>query len=214
MIFIKKFFDNNFENNKLKVHFFSKKKTSMSGLKDQNLHKIENVTIFLPPGDKCNLDTDDRFIIAYKLICDPISETPIILNSEMFNPESCFNIIEIKTDTICNNKTHSFRVWWRKIAINKSIIGVIFLVIGFYLTFISDIYRKKSFLITIGISIIYSIKFYISNLNIVYILGKILILKSNQIKKFLFIIYYYNHLITYKKIINFILLIYIFIKIK
>jgi hypothetical protein len=136
------------------------------------LGNIRNVTVFLPPGDKCISNPDYSFIIAYKFICDPKIEIPEIVNTNQFNPESCFNIVEIKTNLICNRKTENFLFWWKKLGINKNIFGVIFLVIGTLLTVVSDIYREKSFIFTVGISIVYVVILYAPDINFVMVLGK------------------------------------------
>ena len=136
------------------------------------LRNIRNVTVFLPPGDKCISNPDYSFFIAYKFICDPKSEIPEIVNANQFNPESCFNIVEIKTNIICNGKTKSFIFWWKKLGINKYIIGVIFLVIGTFLTFVSDVYREKSFIFTVGISIVYFVILFTPDMDFVMVLGK------------------------------------------
>ena len=131
------------------------------------------MTVFLPHGDKCRSNPKFKYVIAYRFICDLNSLNPLVNNANKFDPESCFNIIEIKTDLVCGQDLVHFSTWYSLLNINRQIIAVFFSAIGFFLTLFSDLHRLKSFLGCIGLSTIYLFKFFISEVNYVIFIGKV-----------------------------------------
>lgn len=134
--------------------------------------QILNVTVFLPQGQKCPSNPQFDYIVAYRFICDINSVNPITINANKFNPDSCFNIIEIKTDKVCVQNLVKFKIWFQILNINKSIIAIFICAVGFFLVTCSDLYRHKSFLITIGLSIFFVLKIFLSDMNYAVLVGK------------------------------------------
>jgi len=158
---------------------------------------IGNITVFLQPGDKCKQNQKYDYIIAYKFICDSSVKIPIILNANNFDPESCFNIIEIKTDKICIEHLNNFKVWYEKMGIHKKILAVLFIIIGAYFILYSENYRDKSFLFSIGLSNIFALKALITDINASLFLGidkfKLIRLKIINFKKSKLIFLFLNN---------------------
>lgn len=129
--------------------------------------------LYLAKGDVCLSDSSYNYITALKIKCDPEIIFAIQENKNKFNPNNCFNIIEISSKFVCSQNLINFQMWYKKLFIPKQFICFIFLSIGIYYTLFCDLHRKNAYLIAIGISIIYILTFIVMNTSLSLMLGKL-----------------------------------------
>lgn len=125
----------------------------------------------MPAGDKCPSNHKFNYVIAYTFICDINSLKPLVLNANKFDPNSCLNIIEIKTDLICAQNMVNFKPWFQVLNLSNEMIAVVIMSVGFFLILFSDLYRLKSFLTTVCLSTLYFLKFFVNDINLVLFSG-------------------------------------------
>lgn len=136
--------------------------------------KIDYIMLFLMSGDVCKGNKAYNYITAFKLKCDMSTVRAITENANNFDPMSCINVIEIKTNLACTQNMRGFQVWYKRLKIPMEIVCTIFISLGFYYLVFSDIHRKESYLISIGLSIFYILKFILMDATLSVLFGNII----------------------------------------